>query len=307
MLLVAFWAYQKMQPRIMVPTSDQPQVVFVHYPVGRIHGQIHIMNLDGSGHRVLATGAGGLFMLREPAFLRGPVLSPDRRLIAFVSTQNYTSDIWVMNVDGSQRTNVTRTSNQDEGKPEWTADGTGIIYRSNRSHVSEPAGEWMIMKIDGSQVRKVSRVQANVLRNRAGKMVKLANSQAQDGALLTDIVIANADGSGPHRITNNAEAKPSERAAYYQARLSPDGQRVAAMRYNAMSKELWVMNADGTGQQRLDQTGKRGGDPVFTPDSQSIVYEANHDGDDEIYIVTPGQAPVQLTHNSLNDGSPDVR
>jgi Tol biopolymer transport system component len=69
------------------------------------------------------------------------------------------------------------------------------------------------------------------------------------------------------------------------------------------------MNSDGSGQRRLVQTRQLGTPLAFTPDSKSVVYAANQDGDYEIHIVTPGKKPVQLAHNKLklNDGSPDVR
>jgi Tol biopolymer transport system component len=123
----------------------------------------------------------------------------------------------------------------------------------------------------------------------------------------SDIVLQNADGSGQRMLTDNARRPEGKNVHYYSTRLSPDVKRVVFMRQNKMSQELWIMNADGTGQQRLADTGTFRSAPVFTPDSKAIVYAAKRSGDDEIFIVTPGQAPVQLTHNDLEDDSPDVR
>ena len=40
---------------------------------------------------------------------------------------------------------------------------------------------------------------------------------------------------------------------------------------------------------------------VFTSDSKSVVCAASDGSDDEIYILTPGQKPMQLTDNGLNE------
>jgi TolB protein len=265
------------------------------------------MNLDGSSLRVLASGVLDPVNWRNNLHLEKPVLSPDRRLIAYVARGD-TSDIYVMNVDGTQPMNITGTTQQDEWNPTWTTDGTGIVYRSKQSHISHTEVLWMVMRFDGSQVKEISEFEADRLTNRSGKVVKIMRGEFSGRYIsFPDITIYNADGSASKTLTDNWRRPANHKVNYYEARLSPDAKRIAFMRQNKMSQELWIMNADGTGQRRLADTGTFRSAPVFTPDSKAIVYAAKQSGDDEIFIVTPGQAPVQLTHNSLNDDSPDVR
>jgi TolB protein len=54
----------------------------------------------------------------NPAFDRSPVWSPDGTRIAFVSDRDANMEIYVMNADGSDQTNLTRNSAHDTS-PDW--------------------------------------------------------------------------------------------------------------------------------------------------------------------------------------------
>ncbi len=64
------------------------------------------MNADGSGQRKLT---------RNPAFDGDPAWSPDGRSIAFRSTRDGNTDIYVMNADGSEQRNLTRSPANEDG------------------------------------------------------------------------------------------------------------------------------------------------------------------------------------------------
>ena len=76
---------------------------------------------------------------------------------------------------------------------------------------------------------------------------------------------------------------------------SPDGQQIAFERRLGRKKygpcndcgrastfEIWVMNADGSGQQRLTT---RGAQPGWSPDGQKIAFMRERDGNPEIYSM----------------------
>ena len=74
--------------------------------------------------------------------------------------------------------------------------------------------------------------------------------------------------------------------------VSPNGELVAFQR----SGDLWIMNADGSGQRLLATGGVR---PDFSPTSTQVVFERGGnlfvidvDGSDERLLVTGGSAPV---------------
>ena len=69
--------------------------------------------------------------------------------------------------------------------------------------------------------------------------------------------------------------------------------------------EIYVMNADGTGQTRLSDDPTHGTAPVWSPSGAEIAFESDRDGNDEIYVMnTDGTGQTNLTDNSATDGVP---
>jgi dipeptidyl aminopeptidase/acylaminoacyl peptidase len=48
---------------------------------------------------------------------------------------NPCADIWVMDADGTNQTNLTNTPDTNEGQPAWSSDGTRIAFTSDRDEV----------------------------------------------------------------------------------------------------------------------------------------------------------------------------
>jgi len=71
--------------------------------------------------------------------------SPDGTRIAFQSNRDGNYEIYVMDADGSNQTNLTNNP-ADDMFPVWSPDGTKIAFMSNRD------GNWEIyvMNADGS-------------------------------------------------------------------------------------------------------------------------------------------------------------
>ena len=104
--------------------------------IGNPHFQtaeLHVSDLDGDNHAQLTdndTGDGS------------PAWSPDGRKVAFVSNRaesascfwhdcaGYTTDVYVMDADGSDVTRLTETPHE-ESRPTWSPDGTRIVYSTH--------------------------------------------------------------------------------------------------------------------------------------------------------------------------------
>ena len=61
-----------------------------------------------------------------------PEWSPDGKKIVFETWRDGNSEIYVMNADGSNQTNITN-HNADDRYPAWSPDGKKIAFVSNRS------------------------------------------------------------------------------------------------------------------------------------------------------------------------------
>jgi len=92
---------------------------------------------------------------------------------------------------------------------------------------------------------------------------------------------------------------------------SPDGSRVAYVTDRDGNLEIYLMNADGSGPQRLTNTTATEGAPSWTPDGSKIVYASNAagaaTGTFHIWIMNAdGSGQRQLTQGASNDFQPAV-
>lgn len=70
--------------------------------------------------------------------------------------------------------------------------------------------------------------------------------------------------------------------------------------------EIFVMNADGSGQINLTNNSAIDSQPSWSPDGRRIAFASTRDGSNyEIYVMNAdGNNPIRLTNNSLSNGSP---
>ncbi|MES3035672.1 MAG: hypothetical protein V4813_16840 [Gemmatimonadota bacterium] len=101
----------------------------------------------------------------------------------------------------------------------------------------------------------------------------------------------------------------------YLPRYSSDGSRVVWTRevgFGAGSREIFIMNADGSNQTRLTDVGGEDNAPGFSGDGTQIVFQSNRSGNYEIWTMNvDGSNPVALTTDPSVDAgadwSPDSR
>ncbi len=114
--------------------------------------EINSIQSDGSNHKVL---------LREPMMILNMVYSPDGEKIAFWgcpgSIANDCSigedlDVWAVNWDGSNLSNLTEDSALNDTHPDWSPDGDQIVFQSDRTGKDQI----FIMQADGSGVRQLT-------------------------------------------------------------------------------------------------------------------------------------------------------
>ncbi|HEY7484191.1 MAG TPA: protein kinase [Streptosporangiaceae bacterium] len=88
-------------------------------------------------------------------------------------------------------------------------------------------------------------------------------------------------------------------------RWSPDRKRIAFSRTKGTSAELYVMNADGSGLQKITDVTKSTR-TSWSPDGRKLAY-ANSVGENrELFIITIGSAkPQRVTFSDSTEGGPD--
>ena len=74
-----------------------------------------------------------------------PTISPDGQTIAYVSSRNKDIDIWLMNRDGTNQRQFTRSPQQRESEPHFLRDGT-LTYLVERRDANRTVQQ--VMKAD---------------------------------------------------------------------------------------------------------------------------------------------------------------
>jgi Tol biopolymer transport system component len=79
----------------------------------------------------------------------------------------------------------------------------------------------------------------------------------------------------------------------FDAAASADGTKVAYV----VNRDVFVVNADGSGKKQLTEDGAFNAGPAFSPDGKTIVFTGGADGGAELYAVPAagGAAPKRLT------------
>jgi Tol biopolymer transport system component len=273
-------------PTALPPASTGAQIVFDSNRDGG-YRNIYVMDTEGGNVVRLTTD--------ETNDFAGP-WSPDGRRIAFTWFGLTTSDIWVMNADGSNAVNLTDTPQIDEGFPAWSPDGQRLAYTTRR----DGNNEIYVMNADGSNpVRMTDNPADDFAPSWSPDGSRIAFVSDRDNSLgVYDIYLMDADGAAVTRLTTNV-------GSTYTPAWSPAGTRIAFRSDRDDSSDVYVIGTDGMGLQDLTNDPAFDWAPSWSPDGLQIAFQTNRDGNWEIYVMNAdGTAPTNLTHDPADDQLP---
>ena len=263
--------------------------------------------------------------------------SRDGQWLTFQSTrEGHTCDQqYVMRLDGS---GLKRVSN-GQGKTTcgwFMPDGQRLFFASSHAHDStcpprpDPSKGyvWGLDRFDiytanrdGSGLRRLTNYNvytAEGVLSPDGR--RIVFTSLKDGDL--DIYTMNVDGSDVKRLTTQPGYdggpwwSPDGTKIVYRAWHPADSAGLAdykgllAQRMVRPSRmELWVMNADGSGQRQITNLGGANFGPSWTPDGKRIVFSSNYktprSRNFELYLVNlDGSGLEQITYHEEFDGFP---
>ena len=258
--------------------------------------------------------------------------------ITFQSNRNGNFDIFVMNADGSNVTQL--TSNPfDEYLPLFSPDGSRIVFArcgficqvvvinadgsgervviddgfpgawspdGNRIALGGAAGTGIegiyVVNVDGSGLVRV--LDPDFITDWSPDGRQLMIVSGRDGDL--ELYATPLDGSLVTKLTDNT-ADDNAGTGW-----SPDGSSIVFnSNRGGAGQDVYVMNADGSGVTQLTPNDGFDDDgPVWSPDASQIAFESNRAGDEQIFVMNVDGSDVrQLTFDPgvINTGPHWIR
>jgi len=180
----------------------------------------------------------------------------------------------------------------DNSHPSYSPDGRevvfqtdwrGVVFYEGRPIAATPS-IWAVSTVDG-RLRSIARATPSLSSGRhpawspTGEWIATASSYGV-GSI---IWLVRPDGSGATPLTAQRpqDAKLESYAEHDQPAWSPDGKQIAFVSGPTNAREIWIVNADGTGLRRvirLPQIVDRPrivDHPSFSPDGRQIVFSAS--------------------------------
>jgi TolB protein len=250
------------------------------------------------------------------------------KIVFYRDIGGFKYQIFSMNSDGSNLTNLSLTPTVSDTAPAYSPDGNRIVFARNNdiytmnadgsnkqvfpgiSAPYEAAPDW---SPDGSKILftsfpTITSNDGNIFSiNTTGtnlKQLTYAPEFESGGNWLADgtkiafhsrefngIVTMNADGSNGRALTSNTQdINPS---------WSPDGTKIAFAR----NSDIYSMNADGTGIVNLTNTfSAYETSPQWSPDGKKISFTRDQNPNREIWLMNPdGSGQVKILDNGHNN------
>ena len=237
----------------------------------------------------------------DEIFALTPIRGIARSKLAFMSDRDAvkgkaTKEVYIADYDGfnTRRVTVNRSINM---LPSWNPDGKSLAYISYRNLTPELFTAWIYEGRSSTfPAGKGGQVYAHSF-SHDGKKIAYAFSKGGN----MDIWVANADGTSPQRLTDNAS---SDTAPTW----SPTGREIAftrAVRIGA--PQIYVMDSEGLNQRRVPTIGTYNDGPAWNPAKEfaEIAYTSRIDGKFEVAVIdlTSGQVR-QITQGRGNCEAP---
>ena len=207
-----------------------------------------------------------------------PSWSPDGSQIMFTSDRDGLSQIYLMNPDGTNQTNISIVNANVEAdfSPSWSPDGSKIIFES----VKDGFIQIYVMNVDGTNRTQLTNNFSNNQNPSWAPDDSLILFQSDGDGISEKIYVMTPDGAEQMQISQNADVTISD----YDPSWSPDGKEIV---YNSWRDEgVLIFTIDKKRNvKQLSAAGDYDFNPRWSPDGLKIVFTNSREGESGIAMM----------------------
>ena len=214
-----------------------------------------------------------------------PVLAPDGKSFAYVSTLSGNRDIYVQRVDGRTSVNITADAVEDDSEPAFSPDGSQIAFRSERS-----GGGIFVMGVTGESVRRLTDFGHNPAWSPDGSRLVVATHAIEMRphvhGINSELWLIDARTGAKKALVRPGEGGPDfgRGCDSVQPNWSPNGKRIAFWGVSTWNgqRDLWTIAPDAPQPKstvvRVTADAAVDWNPVWSPDGQHLYFGSDRDG-----------------------------
>jgi serine/threonine protein kinase/Tol biopolymer transport system component len=263
----------------------------------------------GAGAAIVALSVAAVFAFRyepppptgNPRRLTGapgweaePAISPDGKLVAYVSDEKGSADLWVVDARGGAPRRLTDAGAGDH-TPTWFPDGSAIAFASDRGGQD---GIWTVPSEGGPATPLVAGARDPAI-SPDGTLIAFA--RLGPGGRYTLWVAPLAEVGRARALTSDAGVD-----GLWQNRhpaWSPDGSTIAYQDFS----NVWIVPAAGGRSRRLTEGNTGDGWPSWSRDGRHLYFASMRDDTLALWRMLAGGGPaVRLTFGTGPESEPRV-
>ena len=271
-------------------SPDGKRLAFIRYFVEQGEQVLMVANADGGGEQKLA-------VRKFPNFFRSVSWSPDGKTIACGAGSHvpaYNSYVVEVPVEGGPERPSTSQGWFFMGQVAWLQDGSGLILdASEQSSASFDSSQIWYLSRQGGEVQRIT----NDLNNYSGVSLTADSSRlvtVQSETVSNIWLIPHGDANRAAQITYGVSKRDGKDGVVW----TPDGKIIYVSKASG-NDDIWMMNADGSGQNQLTSNSGINNNPAVSPDGRFIIFTSTRTGAPHIWRMDiDGANSKQLTSGS---------